>query len=215
MKEAPEGLVQGGVTPPRRLSCHLQETEKVPEGTTQGHLGSQRGFYKRSVKPSHPSISGPGAHTAVSPNAPPRTHPDSLRGETTQAGRETAYTRPACPPPACGSSLQRRSPLHRSLPMSSPPGPETAARVVEQGHLWLECRTKGLRWAVPPGRCASPRPAATVSAREEGGSASTEAGAWAEGAGARAGRGRGQQPEKASAQALPHLQEETPAHSLI
>ena len=81
--------------------------------------------------------------------------------------------------------------------MSSPSGPETAAPLVEQGHLWLEC-DEGPDVGRSPEQVCEPE-AVTVSAQErEEGSASTGAGrglrgrgSGGQGAGPASGKGKG------------------------
>ena len=166
----------------------MRDRKKIPEGTTQGHRGLPEWILQTQCKAlSFQHLRGPGAHTAVSPKVPPpRTHSDSLRERPLRemhsggAGKTLVYTAgPPARPPVCGR-LDNGPSTHRSLPTSSPSGPETAAPLVEQGQLWLGCDEgpevgrppehvcqpeavtvpgrrgrKSLRWAVPRSTCAS------------------------------------------------------------
>ena len=122
-------------------------------------------------------------------------------------------------PPPCLRQAGQWPLTHRSLPTSSPSGPETAAPLVEQGHLWLGC-DEGPEVGRPQEHVCRPE-AVTVPGRErEEGRASTGAGRGLSGrgegwvGGASVGRGRGSRREKARAQALPRLQKETPRPQL-
>lgn len=202
----------------------MRNRKKIPEVTTQGHRGLPEWILQTQCKAlSFQHLRGAGAPTAVSPNVPPpRTHSDSPRERPLRemhsgaAGKTLVYR---TGPPPCLRQAGQWPLTHRSLPTSSPSGPETVAPLVEQGHLWLGC-DEGPEVGRPPEHVCRPE-AVTVPGRErQEGRASTGAGRGLSGrgegwvGGASVGRGRGSRPEKARAQALPRLQKETPRPQL-
>lgn len=150
---------------------------KLPPRDTDG---SQSGFYKPSVKPSHSSISGARGLTRLSvqmcplpgltPIHPGRDH----SGRLTQVRRGKLLFTGQARRPVCGR-LDNGPSTHKSLPTSSPSGPETAAPLVEQGHLWLGC-DEGPEVGSPQEHVCEPEAVTVPGRQKEEGRASTGAG---------------------------------------
>lgn len=187
----------------------------MPEGTTQGHLGLPAWILQTQCKAlSSQHLRGPGAHSCQPKWAPSQDSPRFTQGETTQAGRVKLLTRQARLPAALSAAGWTTAPP----PTEACPCPHP--RDLRPQRRWWNrdtCGwsvTKGLRWAVPRGRCASPRPSQCLRGRGRG-QRQHRGGAWAEGAGLRRAGGGASSQKRHGRRLCPTSRRKRPAHSLI